>query len=138
MTTPKLSRLMAHFSEDPNMIEAFLERCRYSHHAATQDSHYIPPEEVTSDLRRKAKTANFGINYGITPFGLRNRLGIPLGEAQQLVNGYFATYPSVRTVWIRLFRMQEEKAIPRRSLAGEDTSPDLNNATIMSEAMPNG
>ncbi|MDR1155400.1 MAG: DNA polymerase I [Bacteroidales bacterium] len=88
-------RLMAHMSGDPNMQEAF--RHDADIHAATAAKIYgIPVAGVTSDMRRKAKTANFGIIYGISVFGLSQRLGIPRNEAQELISGYFDAYPEVR------------------------------------------
>ena len=88
-------RIMAHLSQDHNMIEAF--KSGHDIHAATAAKIYhLPIEEVTSDIRRKAKTANFGIIYGISVFGLSDRLGIPRGEAKELIDGYFATYPQVK------------------------------------------
>ncbi|MDR1666810.1 MAG: DNA polymerase I [Bacteroidales bacterium] len=88
-------RLMAHMSADANMMEAFWQNADI--HAATAAKIYgIPLEKVTSDMRRKAKTANFGIIYGISGFGLSQRLGIPRAEAQELISGYFEAYPSVR------------------------------------------
>ena len=88
-------RLMAHTSGDTNMQEAF--RHDADIHAATAAKIYgIPVSEVTSDMRRKAKTANFGIIYGISVFGLSQRLGIPRSEAQELISGYFDAYPGVR------------------------------------------
>ena len=88
-------RLMAHMSGDPNMLDAF--RHNADIHAATAAKIYgIPVEDVTSDMRRKAKTANFGIIYGISAFGLSQRLSVPRGEAQELISGYFNAYPGVR------------------------------------------
>jgi DNA polymerase-1 len=88
-------RLMAHTSGDPNMLDAF--RHDADIHAATAAKIYgIPLPDVTSDMRRKAKTANFGIIYGISTFGLSQRLSIPRGEAQELISGYFDAYPEVR------------------------------------------
>lgn len=88
-------RIMAHLSGDANMIEAF--NSGHDIHTATAAKIYkIPLEEVTSDMRRKAKTANFGIIYGISTFGLAERLGIPRGEAKELIEGYFNTYPGVK------------------------------------------
>jgi DNA polymerase I-like protein with 3'-5' exonuclease and polymerase domains len=79
---------MAHLSEDPNMIEAFNSGADI--HAATAAKIYnVPLEMVTGDMRRKAKTANFGIIYGISVFGLSERLNIPRGEAKELIDGYF-------------------------------------------------
>lgn len=88
-------RLMAHLSGDANMIEAFNSGADI--HAATAAKIYnVPIDEVTKDMRRKAKTANFGIIYGISVFGLAERLGIQRSEAKELIDGYFATYPRVR------------------------------------------
>ncbi len=88
-------RVMAHLSGDPHMIEAFREG--HDIHAATAAKIYKKPlEEVTREERRKAKTANFGIIYGITAFGLAERIDVSLAEARELIDGYFATYPKVR------------------------------------------
>lgn len=88
-------RIMAHLSQDPNMIEAFMSG--EDIHAATAAKIFkIPLEEVTSEMRRKAKTANFGIIYGISAFGLSERLGIPRSEAKILIDSYFETYPQVK------------------------------------------
>ncbi len=88
-------RIMAHLSQDKNMVEAF--SCGQDIHAATAAKIYkIPIEEVTKDMRRKAKTANFGIIYGISVFGLAERLNIPRSEAKELIDGYFETYPDVK------------------------------------------
>ena len=88
-------RLMAHISGDANMIEAFVEG--HDIHAATAAKIYHKDiADVTSDERRKAKTANFGIIYGISAFGLSQRLGISRTEAKELIDGYFATYPHIK------------------------------------------
>ena len=88
-------RLMAHLSGDPSLVEAF--RQGEDIHAATAAKLYHKPiAEVTSEERRRAKTANFGIIYGISAFGLAQRLDIPRGEARELIEGYFATYPKVK------------------------------------------
>lgn len=88
-------RIMAHLSGDPRMIEAF--RSGADIHAATAAKIYgVPIEAVTSDMRRKAKTANFGIIYGISVFGLAERLGISRSESKELIDGYFKTYPRIR------------------------------------------
>jgi DNA polymerase-1 len=88
-------RIMAHLSGDNNMLDAF--NSGLDIHTATAAKIYkIPVEEVTSDMRRKAKTANFGIIYGISTFGLSERLTIPRAEAKELIDGYFATYPDVK------------------------------------------
>ena len=88
-------RIMAALSGDKVMIEAFANG--EDIHAATAAKIYnIPLEEVTSDMRRKAKTANFGIIYGISPFGLAQRLNIPRNEAKQLIDDYFINFPQVK------------------------------------------
>lgn len=88
-------RIMAHLSGDKHMIEAFLEGDDI--HASTAAKIYHKPiGDVTRDERRKAKTANFGIIYGISVFGLAERLNVPRSEARELIDGYFATYPRVR------------------------------------------
>lgn len=88
-------RLMAHISGDHNMIEAFNEG--HDIHAATAAKIYHKGfGEVTSDERRKAKTANFGIIYGISAFGLAQRMGVSRTEAKELIEGYFATYPHIK------------------------------------------
>lgn len=88
-------RIMAHLSEDKNMIDAFLSG--YDIHAATAAKVYkIDISEVTKDMRRKAKTANFGIIYGISVFGLAERMAVDRKEAKELIDGYFETYPKVK------------------------------------------
>ena len=88
-------RIMAHLSGDPHMIEAFREG--HDIHAATAAKIYKKAiEEVTREERSRAKTANFGIIYGITAFGLAERLGISRTDAKELIESYFATYPKVK------------------------------------------
>ncbi len=88
-------RIMAAMSKDAQMMEAF--RNNQDIHAITASKIYkIPLEQVTSDMRRKAKTANFGIIYGISSFGLSQRLNIPRTEAKQLIDGYFETFPDIK------------------------------------------
>ena len=88
-------RVMAHLSDDENMIEAFREG--YDIHAATAAKIYKENiDEVSRDQRTKAKRANFGIIYGITVFGLAERLDISREEAKQLIDGYFETFPKVK------------------------------------------
>lgn len=100
-------RIMAHLSGDSNMLEAF--NSGHDIHTATAAKIYkIPIDEVTSDMRRKAKTANFGIIYGISTFGLAERLNIPRGEAKELIEGYFATYPEVKNYMDEAIRKAKE------------------------------
>ena len=88
-------RIMAHLSEDKNMIDAFLSG--YDIHAATAAKVYkIDIHDVTREQRSKAKTANFGIIYGISVFGLAERMNVDRREAKELIDGYFETYPKVK------------------------------------------
>ena len=88
-------RIMAHLSGDENMVNAF--NAGEDIHTATSAKIYgVETSEVTKDMRRNAKTANFGIIYGISAFGLSERLGISRTEAKALIDGYFKTYPQVQ------------------------------------------
>lgn len=88
-------RLMAHLSRDEEMIADFL--AGHDVHAATAAKiFHVPLEKVSAEMRRQAKTANFGIIYGISAFGLAQRLTIPRTQAAELIKGYFATYPGVK------------------------------------------
>jgi len=88
-------RIIAHLSKDKGMIGAFNEG--YDIHTATAAKVYgVEYHEVTKDMRRNAKTVNFGIIYGISAFGLSERLGIPRREAADIINSYFEKYPGVK------------------------------------------
>ncbi len=101
-------RLMAHLSGDENLCEAFREGKDI--HAATAARIFKKSiEEVTSEERRRAKTANFGIIYGISAFGLSQRLRIPRAEAKQLIEGYFESYPKVKEYMDNVVAMAREK-----------------------------
>ena len=120
-------RVMAHLSNDPQMIEVFREGKDL--HAATAANIYKKPiEEVTRDERTKSKRANFGIIYGITVFGLAERLDIPRDEAKMLIDGYFDTFPQVHDY------MEHSKEIARKqgyvtTLFGRRRYlPDINSA----------
>jgi len=87
-------RLMAHFSQDPHLVQAFLSG--QDIHAATAAKIFnVSIEEVTKEQRRQAKTANFGIIYGISAFGLAQQLDCSRSEAKALIDGYFAAFPGV-------------------------------------------
>ncbi len=88
-------RLMADISGDPDMIEAFAED-EDIHRATAAKIFHEPLASVTDEQRRRAKTANFGIIYGISAFGLSERLGISRSEAKALIDGYFVSYPKIR------------------------------------------
>ena len=88
-------RIMAHLSEDGNMMEAFREG-HDIHRATAAKIWHVDIDKVTDAQRKKAKQANFGIIYGITTYGLAQRMDIPNGEAKELIEGYFRTFPKVQ------------------------------------------
>jgi DNA polymerase-1 len=89
-------RIIAELSKDAGMIEAF-QSGQDIHKATAAKVYNVPLEEVTSNMRRNAKMVNFGIIYGISAFGLAERLNIPRKEAAQIINNYFEKYPSIKT-----------------------------------------
>lgn len=118
-------RIMAHLSNDTNMIEAF--NSGHDVHAATAAKIYnIPIEEVTGDMRRKAKTANFGIIYGISVFGLSERLSISRTEAKELIDGYFATYPQVKEYMDLSIQTAKERGYAETILKRKRFLADIN------------
>lgn len=101
-------RIIAHLSEDKNMIDAFLSG--EDIHAATAAKIYkISIKDVTPEMRRKAKTANFGIIYGISVFGLAERMNVDRKEAKELIDGYFETYPQIKEYMDKSIRVAQEK-----------------------------
>ncbi|MCF8294945.1 MAG: DNA polymerase I [Bacteroidales bacterium] len=101
-------RLMAHLSQDEALLEAF--RNGEDIHAATAAKiFHIPIEEVTRDMRGQAKTANFGIIYGISSFGLSQRLAISRSEGKALIDGYFESYPAVKSYMDYSIRIARDK-----------------------------
>lgn len=88
-------RIMAHISGDENLIKAFKEG-EDIHRSTASKIFNVPPEQVNSDMRRKAKEVNFGILYGLGPFGLKQRLGITQGQAKEIIDSYFRTFPRVK------------------------------------------
>lgn len=131
-------RIMAHLSNDSNMIDAF--NSGEDIHAATASKIFkVPIELVTSDMRRKAKTANFGIIYGISVFGLAERLNIPRSEAKQLIDGYFETYPQVKEYMDKSIEMAREKGYVETLFGRKRYLPDINsrNATVRGYAERN-
>ncbi len=131
-------RIMAHLSEDKNMIDAFMSG--YDIHAATAAKIYkIDIKDVTSDMRRKAKTANFGIIYGISIFGLAERMNVDRKEAKELIDGYFATYPQVRSYMDKSIEVAREKGYVETIFHRKRYLPDINshNATVRGYAERN-
>ena len=126
-------RLVADLSGDPTMVDAF--RNNLDIHAITAAKIYHEPlEKVTPDQRRKAKTANFGILYGISAFGLSERLQIPRAESKMLIDGYFATFPGVRDYIERSVTQAKEKGYVTTLFGRRRILPDINsrNAVVRS------
>ena len=118
-------RIMAHLSEDKNMIDAFLSN--HDIHAATAAKIYkIDLQDVGSDMRRKAKTANFGIIYGISVFGLAERMNVERKEAKELIDGYFETYPGVKAYMDKSIRVAQEKGYVETIFHRKRFLPDIN------------
>ena len=131
-------RIMAHLSSDMNMIDAFNHD--YDVHAATAAKIYkIPFEEVSKDMRRKAKTANFGIIYGISVFGLAERMGVERSEARQLIDGYFETYPKIKEYMDKSIENARENGYVETIFHRKRYLPDINsrNATVRGYAERN-
>jgi DNA polymerase-1 len=131
-------RVMAHLSEDANMIEAFREG--YDIHAATAAKIYKENiDEVTRDQRTKAKRANFGIIYGITVFGLAERLEISREEAKQLIDGYFETFPHVKDYMETAKEIARKQGYVETFFRRRRYLPDINshNATVRNFAERN-
>lgn len=124
-------RVMAHLSGDDNMIEAFREG--YDIHAATAAKIYKKNiNDVSRDQRTKAKRANFGIIYGITVFGLAERLDIPRSEAKMLIDGYFETFPAVHDYMEQAKQQAREQGYVETFFHRRRYLPDINshNATV--------
>lgn len=131
-------RIMAHLSGDEKMVEAFSKG--QDIHAATASRVFKTPlEEVTGDMRRKAKTANFGIIYGISPFGLSERLNIPRREAKELIDDYFETFPGVKKYMDESILHGREKGYVETLFGRKRFLPDINsrNATVRGYAERN-
>ena len=131
-------RIMAHLSEDKNMIDAFLSN--HDIHAATAAKVYkIDLKDVGSDMRRKAKTANFGIIYGISVFGLAERMNVDRKEAKELIDGYFETYPGVKAYMDKSIQVAQEKGYVETIFHRKRFLPDINsrNAVVRGYAERN-
>lgn len=118
-------RIMAHLSGDENLIEAF--EAGNDIHAATAAKIFKKPiEEISPDERRKAKTANFGIIYGISTFGLAERMQVPRLEAKELIDGYFATYQKVKEYMDKSIDMARDKGYTETIMGRRCYLPDIN------------
>ena len=131
-------RLMAHMSGDQGMIGAFSNK--EDIHASTAAKIFsVGPGEVTREMRAKAKTANFGIIYGISAFGLSQRLNIPREEAKQLIDGYFRSYPAVKEYMDKCIEDARVRGYVVTIMGRKRFLPDINsrNATVRGNAERN-
>ena len=131
-------RLMAHFSQDPHLVEAF--RSGKDVHAATAAKIFnVPLEQVTKEQRRQAKTANFGIIYGISAFGLAQQLDCSRTEAKALIDGYFAAFPGVIDYIDRQKELARQQGYAITLFGRKRYLPDIlsHNATVRSFAERN-
>lgn len=118
-------RIMAAFSGDASMTEAF-NQGRDIHATTASKVFQVPLEEVTSDMRRKSKMVNFGIIYGISAFGLAQRLGIPRGEAGEIIRNYFEEFPAVKGYMDRIINNAREKEYVETILGRRRYLADIN------------
>lgn len=124
-------RIMAHLSQDEHMLDAF--RSGTDIHAATAAKiWHVPVEEVTPEQRKKAKQANFGIIYGISTYGLAQRMNISNSEARQLIDDYFATFPRVKAYMDEAIATCREKGYAETIYHRRRYLPDIasRNATV--------
>lgn len=131
-------RIMAHLSGDGHLIEAFREGMDV--HSITAAKIFgISNDEVTPEQRRIAKTANFGIIYGISAFGLSQRLKIPRAEAKKIIDDYFANFPAVASYIENTIRTVQEKGYAETLFGRRRYLPDINsrNSTVRSLAERN-
>ena len=120
-------RIMAHLSGDENMIEAF--RSGFDIHKATAAKIWKEQmDDVTDSQRKKAKQANFGIIYGITTYGLAQRMEIPNGEAKEIIDGYFATFPKVKEYMEKAKETARQKGYAETIFGRRRYLPDINSA----------
>ncbi|MBQ0024078.1 MAG: DNA polymerase I [Prevotellaceae bacterium] len=131
-------RLMAHLSQDTNMVNDF--NSGHDIHQATAAKIFkVDIKDVTSDMRRKAKTANFGIIYGISAFGLAERMDVSRSEAKQLIDEYFITYPGVKAYMDQSILKAREKGYTETLFGRRCQLPDINsrNAVVRGYAERN-
>ena len=131
-------RIMAHMSEDANMVEAFMEGADI--HTATAAKVFgVLEEEVTRELRSRAKAVNFGLIYGQTAFGLSQGLGISRGEAKEIMDSYFAKYPGIRTCMDKNIQYTRDHGYIKTIMGRKRFLPDIHskNNTVRSFAERN-
>ena len=123
-------RLMAHLSGDRAMIEAF-GHGEDIHTATAALLFHAAKEDVTREQRRRAKTANFGIIYGISAFGLAQRLNIPRTEAKEIIDGYFQSYPDIRQYMERVIDQARENGYVETLFGRKRMLPDIHSGNAV-------
>ncbi|MDO8951427.1 MAG: DNA polymerase I, partial [Draconibacterium sp.] len=127
-------RIMAALSQDKEMLKAFNEGKDI--HAITAAKIYqIPENEVDGDMRRKAKTANFGIIYGISAFGLSQRLNIPRSEAKELIDGYFQNFPKIKQFMDKQIELARNQGFVQTIKGRKRYLTDINSANAVVRGM---
>ena len=120
-------RIITHLGKDKNMTEAF--RHNKDIHTETASKVFgVPPEEVTKDMRRKAKMVNFGLIYGISAFGLSQRLGIPRKEAVEIIDNYFKQYPGIKKYMEQQIQFAREHGYVETIMGRRRYLKDINSA----------
>ncbi|MDR2423553.1 MAG: DNA polymerase I [Prevotellaceae bacterium] len=127
-------RLMAHLSQDAGMIEAFNNN-EDIHAATAAKIYHVDISEISKEQRSRAKTANFGIIYGISVFGLAQRLNIPRSEAKLLIDGYFATYPKVREYMDNIIRSSQTTGYVETVFGRRRLLRDINSGNAVMRGM---
>ncbi len=123
-------RIMAALSKDESMMKAF-QNNEDIHSTTSSKIYKVPLDEVSSDMRRKAKTANFGIIYGISAFGLSERLNISRTEAKQLIDGYFENFPNVKKYMNDSIDLAREKGFVETIMGRRRYLKDINSANAV-------
>lgn len=127
-------RLMAHLSGDPHLVAGFAHGADV-HRATAARIFHVDPEDVTAEQRRKAKVANFGIIYGISPFGLAQRMDIPRGEARAFIEAYFASYPGVKAYMDRVVAEARERGYVETLFGRKRYLPDINSKNAVARGL---
>lgn len=127
-------RIMAALSQDEEMLRAFNEG-KDIHSITAAKIYQIPEEQVDSDMRRKAKTANFGIIYGISAFGLSQRLNIPRTEAKELIDGYFENFPNIKQFMDKQIELARNQGFVQTIKGRKRYLSDINSANAVVRGM---
>jgi len=123
-------RILAHMSDDETLIESYKEDCDI-HRITASKVFKVPLDEVTADLRRKAKAVNFGIVYGISSFGLGEDIGVSPKEAKKYIEEYFATYPKIKVFLDNLVNQAKEKGYVTTLLGRRRPVPEIKSGQFM-------